>query len=151
LPLFKEFPERLFDVGICEQHAVTFAAGLATQGIVPIVAVYSTFLQRGFRSGRPRRRRADLSVVFAMDRGGIVGDDGRTTRVCTTSRICDPSRYDLMAPKDEAELRQDGLDRISARGRGSWTYRLAFSAWHRLGAALDAPLAGYRSAFRDAP
>src|SRR5438067_535062 len=48
LPLFKEFPERLFDVGICEQHAVTFAAGLATQGIVPIVAVYSTFLQRGF-------------------------------------------------------------------------------------------------------
>src|SRR5438105_11719350 len=76
--LFKEFPDRLFDVRICEQHAVTFAAGLASQGIVPIVAVYSTFLQRGFDQVVHDVAVQDLSVVFAMDRGGIVGDDGRT-------------------------------------------------------------------------
>src|SRR5207244_7397453 len=77
-PLFKDFPGRLFDVGICEQHAVTFAAGLATQGIVPIVAIYSTFLQRGFDQVVHDVAVQGLPVVFTMDRAGIVGDDGRT-------------------------------------------------------------------------
>ncbi|TMB98597.1 MAG: 1-deoxy-D-xylulose-5-phosphate synthase [Chloroflexi bacterium] len=78
LPLFSEFPQRVIDVGICEQHAVTMAAGLATQGIVPVVAIYSTFLQRGFDQVLHDVAVQDLSVVFAMDRAGIVGDDGRT-------------------------------------------------------------------------
>src|SRR5437879_11291406 len=78
LPLFREFPDRLFDVGICEQHAVTFAAGLATQGIVLIVAVASTFLQRGCAQARHHVAVQDLAVVFEMDRGRLVGDAGRT-------------------------------------------------------------------------
>src|SRR5919197_125817 len=106
-PLFKEFPERLFDVGICEQHAVTFAAGLATQGIVPIVAVYSTFLQRGFDQVVHDVAVQDLSIVFAMDRGGIVGDDGRTHQGLYDIAYLRPlPGMTLMAPKDEAELRQ---------------------------------------------
>ncbi|HUQ16170.1 MAG TPA: 1-deoxy-D-xylulose-5-phosphate synthase, partial [Candidatus Saccharimonadales bacterium] len=77
-PLFKEFPTRLFDVGICEQHAVTFAAGLATQGIIPIVAIYSTFLQRGYDNVVHDVAIQRLPVVFAMDRAGLVGEDGET-------------------------------------------------------------------------
>ncbi|MDD5191123.1 MAG: 1-deoxy-D-xylulose-5-phosphate synthase, partial [Dehalococcoidales bacterium] len=73
-----EFPKRVFDVGICEQHAVTFAAGLATQGYLPIVAIYSTFLQRSFDQIIHDVCLQDLPVVFAIDRGGIVGDDGKT-------------------------------------------------------------------------
>ena len=107
LPLFKEFPERLFDVGICEQHAVTFAAGLATQGIVPIVAIYSTFLQRGFDQVVHDVAVQDLPVVFAMDRGGIVGDDGRTHQgLYDIAYLRILPGMTLMAPKDEGEMRQ---------------------------------------------
>ncbi|MBI2918300.1 MAG: 1-deoxy-D-xylulose-5-phosphate synthase [Chloroflexi bacterium] len=74
----KEFPQRVFDVGICEQHAVTMAAGLASQGYVPIVAVYSTFLQRAFDQIVHDVCLQRLPVVFAVDRAGIVGDDGKT-------------------------------------------------------------------------
>jgi 1-deoxy-D-xylulose-5-phosphate synthase len=73
-----EFPGRVFDVGICEQHAVTLAAGLATQGLVPIVAIYSTFLQRSYDQIIHDVCMQDLPVVFAIDRAGIVGDDGKT-------------------------------------------------------------------------
>src|SRR6266540_1307716 len=106
LPLFNEFPQRLIDVGICEQHAVTMAAGLATQGIVPIVAIYSTFLQRGFDQVLHDVAVQDLSVVFAMDRAGIVGDDGRTHQGLYDIAYLRPlPGFTLMAPKDEAELR----------------------------------------------
>jgi 1-deoxy-D-xylulose-5-phosphate synthase len=106
LPLFKEFPDRLIDVGICEQHAVTMAAGLATQGIVPIVAIYSTFLQRGFDQVVHDVAVQELSVVFAMDRAGIVGDDGRTHQGLYDIAYLRPlPGFTLMAPKDEAELR----------------------------------------------
>jgi 1-deoxy-D-xylulose-5-phosphate synthase len=106
LPLFKEFPQRVIDVGICEQHAVTMAAGLATQGIVPIVAIYSTFLQRGFDQVLHDVAVQDLSVVFAMDRAGIVGDDGRTHQGLYDIAFLRPlPGIVLMAPKDEAELR----------------------------------------------
>jgi 1-deoxy-D-xylulose-5-phosphate synthase len=106
LPLFKEFPHRVIDVGICEQHAVTMAAGLATQGIVPIVAIYSTFLQRGFDQVLHDVAVQDLSVVFAMDRAGIVGDDGRTHQGLYDIAFLRPlPGIVLMAPKDEAELR----------------------------------------------
>jgi len=106
LPLFNEYPGRLIDVGICEQHAVTMAAGLATQGIVPIVAIYSTFLQRGFDQVVHDVAVQDLSVVFAMDRAGIVGDDGRTHQGMYDIAYLRPlPGMTLMAPKDEAELR----------------------------------------------
>ena len=74
----KAHPTRFFDVGIAEGHAVTFAAGLATRGVKPIVAIYSTFLQRAYDEVLHDIAVQDLSIVLAMDRAGIVGDDGRT-------------------------------------------------------------------------
>jgi 1-deoxy-D-xylulose-5-phosphate synthase len=74
----KAYPERFFDVGIAEAHAVTFAAGLATQGIKPVVAIYSTFLQRAYDSIVHDVAIQELPVLFVMDRGGIAGDDGQT-------------------------------------------------------------------------
>jgi 1-deoxy-D-xylulose-5-phosphate synthase len=141
-PLFKEFPQRMFDVGICEQHAVTLAAGLATQGIVPIVAIYSTFLQRGFDQVVHDVAAQDLSVVFAMDRGGIVGDDGRTHQgLYDIAYLRILPGMTLMAPKDEAELRQMMWTayRHAATGRGSVGVR--FPRGTGMGARLDAPLA----------
>ena len=142
LPLFKEFPDRLFDVGICEQHAVTFAAGLATQDMIPIVAVYSTFLQRGFDQVVHDVAVQDLSVVFAMDRGGIVGDDGRTHQgLYDIAFLRVLPGMTLMAPKDEAELRQmlwTGYRHAAAR-RGPIGIR--FPRGTGTGVPLDAPLA----------
>src|SRR5256712_199728 len=120
-PLFKGFPERRFDVGICAAHAVTFAAGLATCGMVPIVAIYSTFLQRAFDQVVHDVAVQDLPVVFAMDRAGIVGDDGRTHQGLydiAFMRIL--PGMTLMAPRDEAELRQMlwTAYRHAAAGRG---------------------------------
>jgi 1-deoxy-D-xylulose-5-phosphate synthase len=141
-PLFKEFPDRLFDVGICEQHAVTFAAGLATEGIVPIVAIYSTFLQRGFDQVVHDVAVQDLPVVFAMDRAGIVGDDGRTHQgLYDIAYLRILPGMTLMAPKDEAELRQMlwTAYRHAAAGRGPVGVR--FPRGTGFGIALDAPLA----------
>jgi 1-deoxy-D-xylulose-5-phosphate synthase len=72
------YPKRVFDVGICEQHAVTLAAGLAAEGFVPVVAIYSTFLQRAYDQIVHDVCLQNLPVVFAVDRAGIVGDDGKT-------------------------------------------------------------------------
>ena len=100
-----EFPERVFDVGICEQHAVTFAAGLATQGFVPVVAIYSTFLQRAFDQIIHDVCLQDLPVVFAIDRGGIVGDDGKTHQgTFDISYLSLIPNLIVSAPKDENEL-----------------------------------------------
>ncbi len=74
----REFPQRVFDVGICEQHAITFAAGMATQGLIPVVAIYSTFLQRGYDQLIHDVCLQNLPVVLAIDRAGIVGEDGKT-------------------------------------------------------------------------
>jgi 1-deoxy-D-xylulose-5-phosphate synthase len=73
-----EFPDRVIDVGICEQHAITLAAGLATQGFIPIIAIYSTFLQRGYDQIVHDVCLPNLPVIFAIDRAGIVGEDGAT-------------------------------------------------------------------------
>ncbi|MDQ2952700.1 MAG: 1-deoxy-D-xylulose-5-phosphate synthase [Chloroflexota bacterium] len=106
LPLFAEFPTRLIDVGIAEQHAVTMAGGLATQGIVPIVAIYSTFLQRAYDEVLHDIAVQDLSIVLAMDRAGIVGDDGRTHQGLYDIAYLRPMPgITLMAPRDERELR----------------------------------------------
>jgi 1-deoxy-D-xylulose-5-phosphate synthase len=100
-----EFPDRVFDVGICEQHAVTFAAGLATQGYIPVVAIYSTFLQRSFDQIIHDVCLQDLPVVFAIDRGGIVGDDGKTHQGnFDISYLTMVPNLIVAAPKDENEL-----------------------------------------------
>ena len=100
-----EFPNRVFDVGICEQHAVTFAAGLATQHYLPVVAIYSTFLQRSFDQIVHDVCLQNLPVVLAIDRGGIVGDDGKTHQgtfdITYLSLI---PNIIVAAPKDENEL-----------------------------------------------
>ena len=100
-----EFPERVFDVGICEQHAVTFAAGLATQGYIPVVAIYSTFLQRAFDQIIHDVCLQNLPVVFAIDRGGIVGDDGKTHQgTFDISYLTLIPDLIVASPKDENEL-----------------------------------------------
>ncbi|NQT05789.1 MAG: 1-deoxy-D-xylulose-5-phosphate synthase [Dehalococcoidia bacterium] len=100
-----EFPQRVYDVGICEQHAVTFAAGLATQGFVPIVAIYSTFLQRAFDQIIHDVCLQELPVVFAIDRGGIVGDDGKTHQgTFDLSYLALIPNLNVAAPRDENEL-----------------------------------------------
>jgi len=100
-----EFPQRVFDVGICEQHAVTFAAGLATQGFIPIVAIYSTFLQRAYDQIIHDVCLQELAVVFAIDRGGIVGEDGKTHQgAFDISYLTLVPNLIVSAPKDENEL-----------------------------------------------
>jgi len=101
----REFPKRVFDVGICEQHAVTFAAGLATQGYLPVLAIYSTFLQRSFDQIIHDVCLQELPVVFAIDRGGIVGDDGKTHQgIFDLSYLSLIPNMIVAAPKDENEL-----------------------------------------------
>ena len=100
-----EFPSRVLDVGICEQHAVTLAAGLATQGFIPIVAVYSTFLQRGYDQIIQDICLQNLPVVFAIDRAGIVGEDGATHQgAFDISYLNNIPNMIVSAPKDENEL-----------------------------------------------
>jgi len=99
-------PENYFDVGIAEEHGVTFAAGLATQGIIPVVAIYSTFLQRGFDQIIHDVALQKLHVVFVLDRAGLVGADGPTHHgAFDISYLRMIPGMIIMAPKDEAELR----------------------------------------------
>ena len=101
----QEFPKRVFDVGICEQHAVTFAAGLAAQGYLPVLAIYSTFLQRSFDQIIHDVCLQELPMVFAVDRGGIVGDDGKTHQgIFDLSYLSLIPNMIVAAPKDENEL-----------------------------------------------
>ena len=101
-----EHPGRFFDVGIAEQHAVTFAAGLATRGLRPVATIYSTFLQRAYDQIIHDVCIQNLPVVFAMDRAGFVGDDGRTHHgVFDFSYLRGIPNMVIMAPKDELELR----------------------------------------------
>jgi len=103
--LAREVPERTYDVGIAEQHAVTFAGGMATEGYIPVVAIYSTFLQRGYDEILHDVCLQNLHVVFALDRGGLVGADGPTHHgVFDYSYMRSMPNMVIMAPKDENEL-----------------------------------------------
>jgi len=106
VPFSKAYPDRFFDVGIAEQHGVTFAAGMATEGFRPVVTVYSTFLQRAYDQIIHDVCIEKLPVVFAMDRGGIVGEDGPTHHgLFDLSFLRIIPNMVVMAPKDENELR----------------------------------------------
>jgi 1-deoxy-D-xylulose-5-phosphate synthase len=100
------FAERYFDVGIAEQHAVTFAAGLACEGMKPVVAIYSTFLQRGYDQAIHDVAIQNLPVLFALDRGGIVGGDGATHNgAFDYAFLRTVPNFVIMAPSDAAECR----------------------------------------------
>lgn len=124
----QHFPDRFFDVGICEQHAVTFAAGLATQGMKPVAAIYSTFLQRGYDQFIHDVCLQNLPVVFAIDRAGLVGEDSPTQQgVFDLSYLRAIPNTVVMAPRDNVDLRlalewaleQDGPTAIRyARDKG---------------------------------
>ena len=103
----QQFPDRYFDVGIAEQHAITLAAGMAIEGLKPVVAIYSTFLQRGYDQLVHDVALQNLSVLFAIDRAGLVGPDGPTHAGSYdfTFLRCLPNMV-IMAPADEDECRQ---------------------------------------------
>ncbi len=104
--ILEKFPERAFDVGIAEQHAVTFCAGMACEGLKPVAAIYSTFLQRAFDQIIHDVCLQNLNVTFAMDRAGIVGSDGPTHHgLQDIAYLRSYPNIVLMAPKDEGELR----------------------------------------------
>src|SRR5689334_6420201 len=103
----QQYPDRYFDVGIAEQHAVTFAAGLACAGLKPVVAIYSTFLQRAYDQAIHDVAIQNLPVMFAIDRGGVVGADGPTHHGAFDLSYlrCIPNMT-VMTPSDENECRQ---------------------------------------------
>ena len=119
----REYPARFFDVGIAEQHAVTFAAGMAAEGYRPVVALYSSFLQRAFDQVFHDVCLQNLPVVFAIDRAGVVGSDGPTHHgVFDLSYLRILPNMALMAPKDENELQHMLLTAIEHGGPAALRY-----------------------------
>ena len=132
------YPARFFDVGIAEQHAVTFAAGLATEGFRPVVAVYSTFLQRAYDQILHDVCIERLRVVFAVDRGGIVGEDGPTHQgLFDLSYLRSLPNMVVMSPKDENELRQMLATALQHDGPVAIRYPRGTA----MGVALESPVA----------
>ncbi len=121
LDLFaNEFPDRCFDVGIAEQHAVTFAAGLAAEGMKPFAAIYSTFLQRGYDQLVHDVAVQHLPVRFALDRAGLVGADGAThAGSFDLAYLCCLPGFVIMAPSDEVELKNMVATAVSIDDRPS--------------------------------
>jgi 1-deoxy-D-xylulose-5-phosphate synthase len=121
--VLNKFPERAFDVGIAEQHAITFCAGMACEGLKPVAAIYSTFLQRAFDQVIHDVCLQDLNVTFAMDRAGIVGADGPTHHgLLDIAYLRGYPNIVLCAPKDEAELRDMMLTCIEHPGAAAIRY-----------------------------
>ena len=116
-PFAEKFPERFVDVGICEQHAVTFAAGLAAKGYRPFVAIYSTFLQRAYDQIVHDVCLQNLPVVFCIDRAGIVGEDGATHQgIFDIALLRHIPNMAILMPKDEEELRHALLTAVKHDG-----------------------------------
>ncbi len=119
----ERFPERFFDVGIAEQHAVTFAAGLACQGMRPVVAIYSTFLQRAYDNVLHDVCLQNLPVTFAMDRGGLVGADGPTHHgVFDYSYLRHIPNLVFMVPRDEVALQRTMATALQHDGPFAYRY-----------------------------
>ena len=130
----KEFPERLYDVGIAEQHAVTFAAGLAAQGMRPVVAMYATFLQRAYDQVVHDVATQNLPVTFCIDRGGLVAEDGTTHHgAFDYAYLRHMPNMVVMAPKDENELQHMLKTCLSYEGPASVRYPRGVS----LGVPMD--------------
>ncbi|MBA2284353.1 MAG: 1-deoxy-D-xylulose-5-phosphate synthase [Ktedonobacteraceae bacterium] len=135
--MHQRFPERYFDVGIAEQHAITFAAGLAVGGLRPVAAIYSTFMQRAFDQVVHDVCMQNLHVVFAMDRAGVVGEDGPTQHgVFDIAFMRILPNMKIMAPKDENELRHMLYTALYMDGPVS----LRYPRGKALGVPLDAEL-----------
>jgi 1-deoxy-D-xylulose-5-phosphate synthase len=121
--VLEKFPQRAFDVGIAEQHAITFSAGMACEGLKPVAAIYSTFLQRAFDQLIHDVCLQHLDVTFAMDRAGIVGADGPTHHgLLDIAYLRGYPNIVLMAPKDEAEMRDMMMTAISHDGPAALRY-----------------------------
>ncbi len=121
--VLEKFPKRSFDVGIAEQHAMTFCAGMACEGLKPVAAIYSTFLQRAFDQVIHDVCLQDLDVTIAMDRAGIVGADGPTHHgLLDIAYLRGYPNIILMAPKDEAEMRDMMLTAIEHNGPAALRY-----------------------------
>lgn len=121
--ILEKFPERAFDVGIAEQHAITFCAGMACEGLKPVAAIYSTFLQRAFDQLIHDVCLQDLNVTVAMDRAGIVGADGPTHHgLQDIAYLRSYPNIVLMAPKDEAEMRDMILTAVEHSGPAALRY-----------------------------
>jgi 1-deoxy-D-xylulose-5-phosphate synthase len=121
--VMKEFPDRTYDVAIAEQHAVTFAAGMATEGLKPVAAIYSTFLQRAFDQIFHDVVLMNLDVTFALDRAGVAGADGPTHHGLMDFAYLRPMpKFVIMAPKDENELRHMLKTAIDYNGPASVRY-----------------------------
>jgi 1-deoxy-D-xylulose-5-phosphate synthase len=132
--VLEKFPERSFDVGIAEQHCVTFAGGMACEGLKPVCAIYSTFLQRAFDQVMHDTCIQNLNVTFAMDRAGIVGSDGPTHHGLLDIAYLRPlPNMIVMAPKDEAEMRDMMLTAIEHDGPAA----LRYPRGNGLGVSLD--------------
>lgn len=122
-PFADRFPGRFFDVGIAEQHAVTFAAGMATQGLKPVVAIYSTFLQRAYDNVLHDVCLQKLPVTFALDRGGLVGADGPTHHgVFDLSYLRHLPNLVFMVPRDENYLRHAVATALACDGPFAYRY-----------------------------
>lgn len=133
-----KYPDRFFDVGIAEQHAVTLAGGLATQGYKPFFAVYSTFLQRGYDQVLHDICLQSLPVVFAIDRAGLVGQDGETHHgVFDIAYLRHIPNIIIMMPKDEGELRQMIYTASLVKDR---PVALRYPRGNGQGVSLDEPL-----------
>ncbi len=119
----ERFPQRVYDVGIAEQHAVTFAAGLACEGLRPITAIYSSFLQRAYDQIIHDVTLQNLPVVFALDRGGLVGADGKTHQGAFDIAYlrCVPNLV-VMAPSDEQEMRNMLATALTLDGASAFRY-----------------------------
>jgi len=132
------YPDRFFDVGIAEQHAVTFAAGLAAEGFRPVVAIYSTFLQRAYDQILHDICLERLPVILALDRGGLVGEDGPTHHgVFDFSYLRSLPNMIVMAPRDENELRRMMLSALRHDGPIAFRYPRGPA----MGVPLEIPIA----------
>ncbi|HEY2865898.1 MAG TPA: 1-deoxy-D-xylulose-5-phosphate synthase, partial [Pyrinomonadaceae bacterium] len=121
--VLEKFPDRAFDVGIAEQHAMTFSAGMACEGLKPVAAIYSTFLQRAFDQVIHDVCLQNLDVTIAMDRAGIVGADGPTHHgLLDIAYLRGYPNIVLMAPKDEAEMRDMLLTAVEYPGPAALRY-----------------------------
>jgi 1-deoxy-D-xylulose-5-phosphate synthase len=133
----KVYPERMFDVGIAEEHAVTFSGGMATQGMKPVAAIYSTFLQRAFDQVFHDVAIMDLPVVFALDRGGIAGADGPTHHgIYDMAYLRVFPNMVCMAPKDENELRH----MVKTAFETGHPTSIRYPRGNGIGAAIDAEM-----------